>query len=250
MQLDSLVHHLDAELRTGEIADWSGALNGLQLENDGSVNRIGAAVDATLPVIEKAIGMGVDCLLVHHGLFWAGAQPVRGALYRKFKAAMDANLAIYSSHLPLDLHPTLGNNIQLATRLGLTQLAPFFPEKGQLIGIRGVCEMHRDELIVLLEETLGTRPHLAPGGPAIVREVGIVTGGAGAEIARAAAAGLDTFITGEGPHHSYGMAEELGLNLFYGGHYATETFGVKALARHVAVTFDLPWQFIDHPTGL
>ncbi len=250
MQLDLLVRHLDETLRTSEIADWSGAMNGLQLENDGSVSRLGAAVDATLPVIEKAIALGVDCLLVHHGLFWAGAQPIRGAWHRKLKLAIDANLAIYSSHLPLDLHPTLGNNARLISCLGLTDVRPFFPEKGQLIGLRGCGEIQRDTLSVLLEELLESRPHLAPGGPSIVREIGVVTGGAGAEIARAAAAGIDTFITGEGPHHSFGLAEELGVNLFYAGHYATETFGVKALAQHVAERFDLPWQFIDHPTGL
>ncbi len=250
MQLNSLVRHLDAELRTSEIVDWSGAINGLQLENEGSVSRIGAAVDATLPVIEKAIGLGVDCLLVHHGLFWAGAQPIRGALRRKLKAAVDANLAIYSSHLPLDLHPTLGNNIQLASKIGLAQIEPFFPEKGQLIGVRGIFHSSRSALTERLAAILGSTPHLAPGGPEIVEKIGIVTGDAGAEIARAAAAGIDTFITGEGPHHSFGLAEELGVNLFYGGHYATETFGVKALAAHLSEKFALPWEFIDHPSGL
>jgi dinuclear metal center YbgI/SA1388 family protein len=237
-------------MRTAEIADWSGAMNGLQLENDGALRKIGAAVDATLPVIEKAVAVGVDLLVVHHGLFWAGVQSIRGPLHRKLKVAMDANLAIYSSHLPLDLHPTFGNNVLLASKLGISEMEPFFPEKGQLIGMRGRLDIRRDQLTILLAEVLGTAPHLAPGGPEHVRNVGIVTGGAGAEVARAASLGVDTFITGEGPHHSFGMAEELGVNLFYGGHYATETFGVKALAAHLSERFALPWQFIDHPSGL
>ncbi len=250
MNVAELTTYLDACLRTGEVADWAGAMNGLQLENDGSVKKIGAAVDATLPVIEQAVAAGIDFLIVHHGLFWGGAQPVCGPIYRKMKIAIDANLAIYSSHLPLDLHPEMGNNAQLAARLGLTNLTPFFPEKGQLIGLRGCCEISREDFSRLLDDILGQPPHLAPGGPEMIREVGVVTGGAGAEISRAAAAGVDTFVTGEGPHHSYGLAEELGVNLFYGGHYATETFGVQALAAHFAKITGLPWQFIDHPSGL
>ena len=250
MQLNSLIRHLDELLRTSEISDFSGALNGLQLANNGTITKIGAAVDATLPVIEKAVAAGVDLLVVHHGLFWAGAQPITGAYFRKLQIALNANLAIYSSHLPLDLHLTLGNNILLAQRLGLTAIEPFFPEKGQLIGVRGIFQSSRSALANRLEEILGSRPHLAPGGPTSVSSIGIVTGGAGGEIARVAAAGIDTFITGEGPHHSFGLAEELGVNLFYGGHYATETFGVCAVAAHLSEKFALPWEFIDHPTGL
>ena len=250
MTLPAIVEHLDAFLRTAEISDWPGALNGLQLENDGTVSRIGAAVDATLPVIEKAVFRGVDLLLVHHGLFWGGVQPYRGAHRQKLKLALENNLAIYSSHLPLDLHPEVGNNAQLARRLGLTNLTPFFPEKGALIGLRGELNLPRQELAARLETILGHPPHLAPGGPEQIRFIGIVTGGAGAEVARVAADGVDTFITGEGPHHSYGLAEELGINLFYGGHYATETFGVVALASHLTDRFGLPWQWIDHPSGL
>ena len=122
--------------------------------------------------------------------------------------------------------------------------------KGQPIGVQTKAALSLQELSRRLERTLGSAPHLAPGGPAKTARIGIVTGGAGGEVARAAAEGVDTFITGEGPHHSYTLAEELGVNLFYGGHYATETFGVRALAAHVAKKFRVPWEFIDHPTGL
>lgn len=250
MQLSTLTTFLDEYLRIGEIADWSGALNGLQIENEGRVTKIGAAVDATLPVLEKAVAAGVDFLLVHHGLFWQGAQPLRGTNYRKIKHAFEHNLALYSAHLPLDLHPEVGNNAVLARALGLTGTEPFFPEKGQLIGLRVETEIARTELLARLTVALGSAPHLAPGGPVLCQRIGIVTGGAGAEVERAAAGGVDTFITGEGPHWSYGLAEELGVNLIYGGHYATETFGVKALAGLLSGKFDLPWVFLDHPTGL
>jgi dinuclear metal center YbgI/SA1388 family protein len=193
---------------------------------------------------------GVTLLLVHHGLFWGGVQPLTGAVRRKVKAALDADLAIYSSHLPLDLHPAVGNNAQLARALGFRKCAPFFVSKGQAIGLQTRTVLSLHELARRLERVLGSAPHIAPGGQAKTARIGIVTGGAGGEVAQAAAEGVDTFITGEGPHHSYTLAEELGVNLFYAGHYATETFGVQALAAHVAKKFRVPWEFIDHPTGL
>jgi dinuclear metal center YbgI/SA1388 family protein len=177
-------------------------------------------------------------------------QPITGAVRRKLKLALDHDLAIYSAHLPLDLHPTLGNNALLARALGFRKCAPFFLAKGQPIGLKVRASLPLADLARRLERALDGAPHLAPGGPTRTACIGIVTGGAGGEIARAAAEGVDTFITGEGPHHSYTLAEELGVNLFYAGHYATETFGVKALAAAAAKRFRVPWEFIDHPTGL
>ena len=248
--LHSIVQHLDRTLRTADIADDPGAWNGLQIENSGAVKKVAAAVDACEAVIAEAVARGVSLLLVHHGLFWSGVQPLTGAVRRKVKAALDADLAIYSSHLPLDLHPTLGNNALLAEALGFRRCEPFFEMKGQAIGVQTKAALSLEELSRRLERALGSAPHLAPGGPAKTARIGIVTGGAGGEVAQAAVEGVDTFITGEGPHHSYTLAEELGVNLFYGGHYATETFGVKALAVHLAKKFSVPWEFIDHPTGL
>ncbi len=232
------------------VADFSGAWNGLQVENSGEVTRVGAAVDACTATIEQAVEKGIQLLLVHHGLFWSGVQPITGPMRRRIKTALDGNLAIYSSHLPLDLHPQLGNNALLCRALGFTRCTPFFHEKGQFIGFQTQAALTRNELSRRLEKILGRKPHLSPGGPAKTARIGVVTGGAGAEVAVAAAEGVDTFITGEGPQHSYILAEELGVNLFYGGHYATETFGVKALAAHVSRRFKVPWEFIDHPTGL
>lgn len=248
--LDELVAFMDRELNLAAIPDYPGAVNGLQLANGGEVLRVVTAVDASLSVVEAAAAGGPGLLLVHHGMFWQGAQPVRGAFYRKLKTAMDAGLAIYSAHLPLDVHPEWGNNICLARALGVMETEPFLDWKGAPMGLCGNWEGTRDELRERLAAAVGGPVLLCPGGPSAIRTVGLVTGGAGTEVARAAAAGVDVFISGEGPHWSFPLAEELGLNVMLAGHYATETFGVKALGAELARRFGLPWDFIDRPTGL
>ena len=206
VSLNELVTYLDGELKTGSIADYPGAMNGLQLANGGQVGRIVAAVDASLPVIEAAAEGGPGLLIVHHGMFWQGIQPVTGAFYKKLKIAMDAGLSIYSSHLPLDVHPEFGNNILLANSIGLQDPEPFLDLKGLLIGIRGSWMGSRQNLVNTLMAALGGRVHLCPGGHEEISQVGIVTGGAGSEVAKVATLGIDTFITGEGPHWSYPLA--------------------------------------------
>jgi len=208
-----------------------------------------AAVDAHLPVVEKAIVAGANLLQVYHGLFWSGLQPVTGPLYRKLKLALDHNLAVLSQHLPLDTHPEFGNNALLAPSLGLENGTPAFPYKGSPVGLRFAVELDRTTLGKRLSEALGGPVQIRPGGPEIVRNLGLCTGGVGGEIASVAEQGVDTFITGEGPHWSYTAAEELGVNLLYGGHYATKTFGFKALVAHLSELFGIPWGFVDHPTG-
>jgi len=246
-----LVEYLDRYLKIPQVADWPGALNGLQIENGGRpVKKIGAAVDACEFTLREAVGRGVDFLIVHHGLLWGGAKPLTGAHYRKVQIAIENGLAVYSAHLPLDVHPEVGNNALLCKALGFKKTSPFFFEKGQFIGLQTRLSIDRDALIKRVEKATGAPAKLCPGGPRKALRIGVVTGGAGAEIGRAASEGVDTFITGEGPHHSYTSAEELGVNLIYGGHYATETFGVKALAARLSGLFKVPWEFIDHPTGL
>ena len=248
--LHELVEFLDRELMVSEIADYPGAMNGLQLANEGRVDRVVAAVDASLPVIEAVAAGGPGLLIVHHGMFWQGAQPVTGAFYRKLRVAMEAGLAIYSSHLPLDVHPDWGNNALLAGALGVVDPRPDIEIKGSRVGLSGCWQGSREELKARLEEVLGGRVHLCPAGPEEISRVAIITGGAGSEIAKIAESGVEAFITGEGPHWSYCLAEELGMNLFYGGHYATETFGVLRVAKLIGERFGLPWSFCDHPTGL
>jgi dinuclear metal center YbgI/SA1388 family protein len=248
--LAAIVAHCDKILRTREIGDYDGAANGLQVENSGTVTRIAAAVDASLATIKLAIAAKADLLIVHHGLFWSARQPWTGKNYELPRLLIENNLAVYSSHLPLDTHPKLGNNAQLCAALGLKNLKPFFPTHGQTIGFKSQTKISIADLAKKLERATGAKPKIIPGGKNICERIGVVTGGAGAELKLAASEGVDTFITGEGPHWTFALAEELGLNVFYGGHYATETFGVKALSGELSNKFKVPWIFLDHPTGL
>lgn len=248
--LKTFVTYCDSLLRTREINDYDGAVNGLQVENNGTVTKIAATVDASLATIKLAIEAKADLLIVHHGLFWSPTHPWTGKRYEMIRLLVENNLAVYSSHLPLDAHLKLGNNAQLATALGLKNLKPFFFSKNQFIGLQTKKKIGRDELAGRLSKVLGAAPIILPGGSTPCERIGIVTGGAGADLKKAREEGVDTFITGEGPHWTYAMAEDLGMNVFYGGHYATETFGVKALAAHLSSKYRIPWQFLDHPTGL
>jgi dinuclear metal center YbgI/SA1388 family protein len=248
--LATVVHYCDRLLRPDRFNDWDGAVNGLQAENRGKVTRVAAAVDASLATVRLAIAAKADLMIVHHGLFWSPTHPWTGRRYELLRLLLDNNIAVYSSHLPLDAHPRLGNNARLFAALGFRKPRPFFFERGQFIGLQAVTKLGRHELRNRLRKAAGGEPKLLPGGPDVCRRVGIVTGGAGAELRLAAKEGVDTFITGEGPHWTCALAEELGINVFYGGHYATETFGVKALAARLSEKFKLPWMFLDHPSGL
>src|SRR2546428_5042298 len=187
---------------------------------------------------------------VHRALFWGGPGPLTGPPYRGLAGLMKQDIALYSPHLPLDLHPEVGNNPRLARQLGVAVRGGFGEEYGVLIGVWGELDASRGALQQQLAAVLGAPPRVMPFGPEQVRRGCDGAGGGGTLIAQARAAGLDTYITGEGGHHTFFDAEELGLNVFYAGHYATETLGVKALAEHLSAKFGLPWTFLDHPTGL
>lgn len=248
--LSEIVEYTDQYLRIREIEDWPNALNGLQIENSDRITRIGAAVDVSTRVLSEAAKKDVDLLLVHHGLFWPGLQPIIRSLHRQLKLAFENDVALYSAHLPLDLHPVVGNNAQLAAALGLKSTSPFFEEKGQLVGLKARASIPCDELVRNLEKSLGGKVRVFKSGPKKTKTIGIITGGAGSEIYRVAEDNIDTFITGEAPHWAAVAAEELSMNLLLGGHYSTETFGVKALAAHLSERFKLRWEFFDCPTGL
>ena len=248
--LDEIVRYSDDYLRIAQIEDYPNALNGLQIENSGKVTKIGAAVDASTATLKRAAEQKINLLLVHHGMFWPGLQPIAGPLYRQLKFAIENDIALYAAHLPLDLHPDVGNNALLARSLGFEKSEPFLELKGQPIGRKVTASLRRDELVARLEKSLGSHIQCIGVGPMETRTIGIVTGGAGGDIHAAAREGIDTFITGEAPHWAAVAAEELAVNLLLGGHYATETFGVKAFAAHLSHNFKIPWEFIDHPTGL
>src|SRR5687768_4741854 len=144
-RLDSIVRYCDRTLKTGQFTDWPGAVNGLQVENNGTVSKIAATVDASAATISKAIELRADLLIVHHGLFWGASHPWTGKRYQLLKLLLENNLAVYSSHLPLDAHPKIGNNALLAQAIGLRELKPFFIEKGQAIGVQGKLDVTRRE---------------------------------------------------------------------------------------------------------
>jgi dinuclear metal center YbgI/SA1388 family protein len=255
--LADVVAYLDQYLRAGEVPDEPNAWNGLQVENGGVVGCIVAAVDASQASIDSAIAAasgrsveGPPLLLVHHGLFWEGPAPLTGRRYRRVRALLAHDIALYAAHLPLDLHPEVGNNAVLARALGLERPEPYDEYRGVPLGVVGELALEREALVARLDKLLRTRARLLPGGPALTRRVGIVTGAGGNRIRAAVQAGCDTFITGEGAHHTFFDAMEWGINVLYAGHYATEQGGVKALAQHLADRFDLLWEFHDHPTGL
>jgi dinuclear metal center YbgI/SA1388 family protein len=257
-----VVEYLDAYLRIREIPDDPNALNGLQVANRGRVGRIVGAVDASEATIEglaqdaQRAAAGPALLLVHHGMFWDGHQPVAGRRYRKIRSLLEQDAALYAAHIPLDLHPELGNNAVLARALDLAETQWFGAHKGVLIGVAGrvpTALQSRDELLRTVARVLGIPAEairLVPGGPATVQRLGVISGAAGSAIGQAHAAGCDTFLTGEGAAHTYFDAMELGVNVLFAGHYATETVGVRELARHLGERFGLPWSFHDHPTGM
>jgi dinuclear metal center YbgI/SA1388 family protein len=248
--LAAIVKYCDRRLRLAQIKDFDGAVNGLQVENRGRVSRIAATVDASLATVKLAIAARADLLIVHHGLFWSPSHPWTGKRRELLGLLIEHNLAVYSSHLPLDFHPQLGNNALLCGLLGLKPLQPFLLEKGQHLGVRAVKEIPRAKLARQFGKIIGRAPIILPGGPAVCRKIGVVTGGAGNLLRQAAAEGVDTYISGEGSHWTHALAEELEVNVLYGGHYATETFGVKALAAELSRKFKVPWLFLDHPSGL
>ena len=255
--LGELVSYLDEYLRIREVPDERNAVNGLQVENSGTITRVVAAVDASQATIDGlSAGLAGALLLVHHGLLWDGNVPLTGRRYRRVAALLEQDAALYAAHIPLDLHPEVGNNVVLAERLGIEVGGWFGEYRGSPIGVWGMGGARhptREGLVDEVNRALGTftpGARLIPGGPERVSRIGIITGGAGSMIGAARDAGLDTYITGEGAHHTYFDAMELGINAIYAGHYATETVGVKALAEHCAAKFGLPWEFHDHPTGL
>ena len=254
--LATIVPWLDDALQTAATPDYPGALNGLQLEHGGPVRRVAAAVDFSLRTVEQAVAAGTNLLIVHHGMFWGGVQPIRGTYHQKLKLLIDHDIAVYSSHLPLDRHETLGNNVLLASALGLTPTAGWHAYSGVNIGSVAECDLATHELAERVRRFAHSYEHHAVITPHTEsrrsRRVAICTGGGASSdsLREALAIGADTLVVGEGPHHTAVDAEESGLVVMYGGHYATETLGVQALAKSISDRWQVPWDFLPAPTGL
>lgn len=247
--------YTDELLQTASTPDYPNAVNGLQLENRSPVRGIAAAVDFSTRAIRGAIENGASFLIVHHGMFWGGLGPHTGPAYRIMRTLVENDIAVYSSHLPLDRHPTLGNNALLAVELGLTPTGAFGRFQDIFIGVSGETDIDTASLIKRARnfaKSYGEIRTSVISADRRTRRWGICTGaGASAEtLTEAYAAGIDTLIVGEGPHWTAVHAEEHELAIIYAGHYATETLGVCALAQHLAEKYEVPWSFISAPTGL
>jgi dinuclear metal center YbgI/SA1388 family protein len=254
--LAAIAAHLDQLLRTREIPDYAPALNGVQLENRGEIVKVGAAVDFSRRIVEQTITVGANLLLVHHGMFWGGLRPITGQLYDRIAPLLQHDIAVYASHLPLDAHPELGNNALLARELGLEPSKGFARYQTIDVGVQGVAEVPTHTLIerarVVARRHKGDVIATSLANSRMTRRWAICTG-AGADtntIGEALDAKVDTLIVGEGPHHTAVEAADVGLAIIYVGHYATETFGVCALAEHLKNHFGVPWEFLEAPTGL
>ena len=250
IERDELIAYLNDYLALREIPDYKEAYNGLQVEGRREIRRVAVAVDAAAFTIDRALEADADLLLVHHGLFWGAKVPITGMVHRRLAPIIKRDLNVYSCHLPLDVHPEVGNNHVLARMLGLEPAGTWGDFEGVPIGVWAEAQMPRDEFVRRVSDVLNVSPLVVPAGPEITQRIGILTGGGGSLIGKALGAKIDTYLTGEGAHHTYFDAEERGLNLIYAGHYATETVGVRALARHLEARFGLETVWIDHPTGL
>jgi dinuclear metal center YbgI/SA1388 family protein len=248
-KLNTLAGALDRLLDVASFDD--SARNGLQVANRGRVTRVTCAVDATSATFDEAVRRGANLLVVHHGLFWGDAPAcLTGMAYRHCAFLLEHDLALYAAHLPLDAHPRYGNNACMARALGLRNRRPFGLYRGHRIGTVGTLPraVRFDTLRRRVETLLGAPPRCAEFGTPMVRRVAVISGGAGTEAAQAGEAGIDVYLTGEAQLSGYNLAREYGIHAVFGGHYATETFGVRALGEVIRRRFKLPVEFIDIPT--
>lgn len=244
--LTVLTDFLDRRLRVGAFRDDSH--NGLQVENSGRLVRVCAGVDASLAFFQAAARQGAGLLLCHHGLSWGDSlKRITGLNYRRLKFLLDHDMALYACHLPLDAHPRLGNNALLADTLGLRRRTPFGVYHGMTLGVRG--ELPRalpyPAFKARVERRVGRLVAAMEFGPRQVRTVGVISGGAADLVAQAGADGLDAFLSGEPQLQAWSLAQEHGVHALFAGHYATERFGVQALARLVAQRLGVPAAFVD-----
>ena len=249
--LQNITELLDSALRIKEIRDASVALNGLQVENNGTVTKVALAVDGSQKTIDDAIAAGADLLILHHGIYWCGLRPMTGWFKKKIQSCLEHNLAVYGAHLPLDLHPQLGNNAGIARELGLTDCTPEVDYHGTLIGVAGDFDGTVAELREKFAQITGSSvTGYVQNADVPAGRVAVCSGGAGDVIYQMHDKGYTTYLTGEENHWVVNAAQDMGINIFFAGHYATETFGVKSLGKLIEEQFGLPTVFIDNPTGM
>lgn len=245
----------DDLLGSATIRDFPNALNGLQVDTKAEIGKLAAAVDFSDRTIRGAAASGANLLVVHHGAFWSGLGPLTGQRYETISELFSKSLGVYSSHLPLDWHPTVGNNVLLAKRLGLVPECGFGKFHEISIGVAGHSEQPVSglmERVRAFSQEHGGRPHSTPFSEGQMIGSWALCTGSGADsstLREAEERGIETLVVGEGPHWTAVQAEDHGLVLIYAGHYATETLGVQALTEAIASEFGIEWEFIPAPTG-
>ena len=242
---------LNRQLNVAAIKDY--CPNGLQVEGKTEVKHLVTGVTASQALIDYAIEVGADALLVHHGYFWKGEdERVRGIKRKRLKALLSHDINLYGYHLPLDIAPELGNNAQLAALLGISIDGPLEPGNALSVSMQGTLDtpLSGAELSTRLQQKLGRSVlHVGEQGPALIRRVGWCTGGGQGYIDLAADQGMDAFITGEASEQTVHVARERGIHFFAAGHHATERYGIKALGEWLAREQGLQVSFkdIDNP---
>lgn len=248
--LEDTVHFLDDILDNEDWAGIDAATNGLQVENSGEVNEVAFAVDASTKTVEMAAERDADMLVAHHGFFWGGKDALVGQDYDRFRRLVENDMALYASHLPLDAHEEVGNNVLLLDALGATPTRSFGNIGGQDVGYVGelASSVGFDEFVRAVGDAVENEPTVLGFGPDEVEEVAVLTGAGGGHIAEAAATGADAYITGEPKHRAHHDSREHDLNVLFAGHYHTETFGVRALRERVDNNLDVDTFYMDIPT--
>ena len=243
-----IVSFLNEKLSVSSIKDSS--VNGLQVEGNAEIVRVGLATDAALEVYQRAVKERCQMLLVHHGIIWDGLRSITGTVYQQIKYLLEYDLNLYAAHLPLDLHGQWGNNIQLAQMVGLEECVPFGVYHGLAIGFSGTFPqaVHRDRLMEHWARQLEGPALMLPFGPEYIKTMGIVSGGGGSLLNEAIEKNLDCFMTGEGVHWHHHAALEAKINVFYLGHYHTEKAGVQRLGQELEKEFAIETVFLDVPT--
>ncbi len=250
---EDLATYIDGILLHSTVKDAS--QNGIQVRGDKSdspVTKVCSSVDAGFAVLEQAIKLRAQFLIVHHGLLWGRSLPVDGPYADKIRLCMENGLTLFASHLPLDTHPEFGNSAILGKHFGLTKIERGFMHGQSQIGVIGeVNNAKRESFVTTANNLAGSAgARLLPFGPTNVSRVGIVSGGTSTLFEYPEIATLDLLITGEARQSNFHDAMERKINLLFVGHYASETVGVRAIGEHLRAKFSIEHEFIDMPTGI
>jgi len=253
MTLFEIDRWLGDYLDLSAMAALDSSLNGLQVASRApEISRVAFAVDAALESFRRAADWGAQLLVVHHGILWDKQQRIAGNLYDRVRFLVERDLALYAAHLPLDVHPAVGNNAGLARQLGLVDLKPFGTYRGAALGCKGVLPegLPLDEIVSRLTGRQGEPITTLPFGPPLVKSIGVISGDAPWGAAQAASEGLDAYLTGEPAHEIYHHCLEQHIHAIFAGHYHSESYGVQSLAGLLARETGLAVAYLDIPTGL